>query len=165
MDNELLDYCRKNKTKVIVFFPLIKPPYLFSLVEQYECDYILQELKPKELLQNQVALPTKIFLPFATGFEIVEFSQIIYVEAADNFSIFITKVGNFRVAKTLKKYEVALQAHDFQRVSRQHLVNLHYIERCNSTILYLWGKSQVELSKSYKEAFLEAMTKIVIFVV
>jgi hypothetical protein len=138
----------------------------FVFVQEHLSEYLFQEFEPKQLIQQKLVLPTKIFLPSITGFEIVEFSQIIYVEAENNCSVFVTKEGNFKVSKTLKNYEKHLEAHDFQRISKEHLINLHCVKgyTLKHTALCLKGAKAIPLSNHYKKAFIKALNKIAIII-
>ncbi len=101
----------------------------------------------------------KIVLPQMDGFEVINVSEIIRVEADDNYTNFYLVGGKtFLVSKTLKHFDELLSEFDFIRVHKSHLVNLQYITK------YVKGKggqvrmsddSYVDVSATRKKELLE----------
>lgn len=89
--------------------------------------------RAKILLENMSALQAqhrKLVLPLLDGFEVVRMSEVLYCEAADNFTRFHLKDGSKKlICRKLKFYESALEPFGFYRIHRSHLVNLDFVQR------------------------------------
>lgn len=70
----------------------------------------------------------KITLPHTHGFHIIDTSNIIYIEADSNYSVFHLKdAGHLVISKPLKEFEDILDASDFARIHKSAIINLRYI--------------------------------------
>ncbi|MEJ6980262.1 LytTR family DNA-binding domain-containing protein [Pedobacter sp. P351] len=69
----------------------------------------------------------KITLPHTNGFHIIDTSNIIYIEADSNYSVFHLKnAGNLIISKPLKEFEDMLDD-DFARIHKSAIINLKYV--------------------------------------
>lgn len=102
---------------------------------------------------------TKIALPASEGINFVEISNIIRVEADRSYSNFYLK-GRKKiiVSRPLSEYEAFLEAYNFFRTHKSHMINLNHLEK------YVKGKggyvimdddSHVDVSVRRKEALLQ----------
>lgn len=79
--------------------------------------------------ENQPILSHKLFLNKANTIRLVNHSQIIYIEANDNYSkIFLDDRTQFMLSKTLGVLEGVIDHEMFFRCHRTYLVNLFYIK-------------------------------------
>ncbi|HEX8546264.1 MAG TPA: LytTR family DNA-binding domain-containing protein, partial [Cytophagaceae bacterium] len=63
------------------------------------------------------------------GFHIIETSNIFYIEADSNYSIFHLRDGTkLVISKPLKEFEDILDTADFARIHKSAIVNLNYIQ-------------------------------------
>ena len=70
----------------------------------------------------------KITLPHTHGFHIIDTSNIIYIEADSNYSIFhLRNTGNLIISKPLKEFEDMLD-NDFARIHKSAIINLNYVK-------------------------------------
>ncbi|MEM9819498.1 MAG: LytTR family DNA-binding domain-containing protein [Bacteroidota bacterium] len=124
---------------------------------QTELSQSLQKLSV--LRENLNNFYSKLALPTSQGYSFVELSQIIYCEAQGNYTQFYLR-GNEKilVSKTLKIYDDLLQASNFFRISRSHLVNLNHVEkfgRQKSPTLTLSNGQTLNLSEGRRNDFLK----------
>jgi two-component system LytT family response regulator len=103
----------------------------------------------------------RLVLPLIDGFEVVETADILYCEAADNFTCFYMQSGEKHlICRKLKFYEELLSPRGFCRIHRSTLANLSYVQRYlkgkGGTVVLKNGK-ELAVSQSRKEAFLEQM--------
>lgn len=144
---------------------LLKPINIDELVkavekirkEKSEVNYVRHT---QVLLENiRTGANQKIMLPTLEGFEIVTINNILYCEAADNFTRFHLD-GNptpLLICRTLKYFEGILKDHRFLRIHRSYLINPDYVVR------YTKGKggsvtmkndNELEISADKKQSFL-----------
>jgi two-component system, LytTR family, response regulator len=104
----------------------------------------------------------KVVLPILDGFEVVVLKDIIRCEANDNLSNIYLQDGTKRtVCRTLKFYEEVLQAYDFVRVHKSHLININYVKQYKKGKggqVILSNTKEVPVSPSKKANFLAKFT-------
>ncbi|MCB9196904.1 MAG: response regulator transcription factor [Flavobacteriales bacterium] len=119
------------------------------------------QLQTKILLENLQGNNSnkKVVLPTLEGFEVVDMSDIVRMEANDNFTNFYLKSGAKKViCRTLKFYEDVLKDSGFMRVHRSHIVNMNYItgyKKGKGGQVELIDGSVVDVSSSRKEDLLK----------
>jgi len=114
---------------------------------------ILQKMKQPH------SIPDKLTIPTAEGFLFIPVTDILYCNAVSNYTEFILK-GNKKITSsyTLGYYTELLEAYNFFRVHRSHLVNLSCItmyKRGDGGIIVMTNGEEIEVSRSNKEAFLK----------
>lgn len=81
-------------------------------------------LKQFNLLRSKRTPGDSITLPAPNGYEVIPLSQIIYLEADNNYSRFyLLNSREILVAKTLKDYEETLVTSGFIRIHKSYLIN------------------------------------------
>ena len=114
----------------------------------------IQNLNEKEFRNYRLALHTH------TGLRLVTPSEIIYCEAENNYTrFFLSDQKIIITSRTIKEYEETLSGHDFIRVHKSYLINLHYATEYNNqadTILLKTGTS-VPVSRRRKHEVLELL--------
>lgn len=124
----------------------------------YEQDQHIRAAVLKEHLQGQ---SQRLVLPLIDGFEVVDTADVMYCEAADNFTQFYLQSGTkFLICRKLKFYEELLQEQGFCRIHRSTLINLAFVQRYikgkGGTVILKNGKA-LSVAQSKKSAFLERM--------
>ncbi|WP_432709873.1 LytR/AlgR family response regulator transcription factor [Pedobacter sp.] len=97
----------------------------------------------------------KLSLPNGQGgYTIVDFDDIINIEADSNYSVFyLNSKDKITVAKVLKEYEGILPESKFVRVHKSSMINLDYLQEYNSKNgLELTLKSGVKIAVSRRRA-------------
>lgn len=115
---------------------------------------IVQNIKEPSPEKQQVILPTM------EGFEVVKMEDIIRLRGNGNFTDIHLKDGSKKmVCRFLKHFEEMLPP-PFLRVHRSHLINMNYVTsyiKSNGGSVILSDGSEVEISESYKNRFIENM--------
>ena len=168
-----------------VIFTTSYDQYAIKAIRLSALDYLLKPIDPNELvvavnkvgvqsntpseeqyrmLMNQIqhkeAGFSKIAVPTVEGFELVFADQLVYCEAADNYTRLFLKNKNKIVAcRTLKEMEEVLQDfNSFLRVHHSYLVNLNEVTkyiRGEGGYLVMNDGSTVNVSRSRKDLLLK----------
>lgn len=91
---------------------------------------------------------TGIVFPFVEGKTHLQAEDILYVETSRHKNLFYTKSGTYSLYKKLSEIEEGLRPFGFIRVHQSYLVNMRYVERINSYILYLKDGTELPVPKS-----------------
>lgn len=87
-----------------------------------QVDLLLEYLQKKE--------PQRISIPTAEGLQFVNLTDIIYLEASNNYTfIFLSSSQKFLVSRTLKDFEDLLPADKFLRIHHSHIINKTFVDR------------------------------------
>lgn len=104
-------------------------------------------------------LPERLALPYQNGVTFVAIHEILYCEADDNYTRFHLLNGQkYITAKTLKDIQELLEEHDFLRVHRQYLVNIHQIKKFvkgEGSYLVMNNEQTIPVSRGQKEKLIE----------
>ncbi|MCT4664054.1 MAG: LytTR family DNA-binding domain-containing protein [Flavobacteriales bacterium] len=104
---------------------LLKPISIKKLVKSVQDVHDLKEKNPKIEKQS-------IYLKISSqrGFELIPKSEIIFIQAADNYcEVHTLDSKKYLLSKTLKKVEQELFSDDFIRIHKSYLVNWNQIQR------------------------------------
>lgn len=102
-------------------------------------------------------LPEKLFVRKDQEIHSIESSDIIYVEAFDNYSNLYTQNDKYIISHTLKSIEEKLKPHGFVRIHRSYLINFSLIDSISEGYVYLKGYKLL-IGKSYRKEFLEKLS-------
>lgn len=137
-------------------------------------DYLLKPLMLSELqgairkvslhYESRLAPGTKteenknlVLINHSKGFTLVDFRDIIWLEANDNYTnLYLNGQKKIMASKTLKEFESILPAQDFFRVHRSALINFNYIKEYSNTEggeVILSDGSRVQVSKARAQEF------------
>lgn len=134
--------------------------------------YIVKPFNESDLIANvEIALsrsqaskpkakePEKLFL--RNGQEIVSVmsSDIVYVEAFDNYANVFTEKDKFIISHTLKSVEEKLLPFGFIRIHRSYLINFAHVDSLSEGYVFLKGH-KVQIGKSYRKDFIEGLSML-----
>jgi len=123
-----------------------------------------RQIKPSssQLMQLQKQLQgepiNKIAIPSNNGVSFIDFNEIIYVEASNNYSkLVLTDKRIFTISKTLKDVQEVLEERHFLRVHRQYIVNLNCLKQFNrnDSILTMNNGDIIPIARNQKERLVE----------
>lgn len=80
----------------------------------------------------------------------LNYSEILYISALENYIKIITPTRSYVVLTTLLQFERSINNHPFLRVHRSYVINLNYLKTINKDILILNDNTQVPLGEQYK---------------
>lgn len=113
-------------------------------------------LAPKD---RAVILPTFIFLKEGYTIYKVNVSDILYVEALDNYAQAITRTKKYTMAITLKTAEERLSKWNFLRVHRSFLINPSSIDKISENQLNING-NLIPISRRHKLKLLSQLEQL-----
>lgn len=134
--------------------------------------YIVKPFNENDLIANvEIALsrtrkntkesrpPEKLFL--RNGPEIVSLmsSDIVYVEAFDNYANVFTEKDKFIISHTLKSVEEKLLPFGFMRIHRSFLINFAHVDSLSEGYVFLKGH-KVQIGKSYRKEFVDGLSML-----
>jgi len=123
-----------------------------------------KRIKPSsnQLMQLQKQLQgepiNKIAIPSNNGVSFIDFNEIIYVEASNNYSkLVLTEKRSFTISKTLKDVQEVLEERHFLRVHRQYIVNLNCLKQFNrnDSIITMNNGDIIPIARNQKERLVE----------
>ena len=105
----------------------------------------------------------RIMLPTLEGFEIVPIMDILYCEAADNFTRFYFSEGSpLMICRTLKYFEEVLTPRGFLRIHRSYMINPAFVVRYSKGkggYVTMKNSQELEISPNKKQDFLNLFEK------
>lgn len=165
--------------------------YAIRALKMAAMDYILKPLKASDIIaaiekvrskQNKYGEITgliknylktspenfsKIVVHVADGYDIVDISKIMYIEALDSYSkIKLTGNLNYVASRSLKDFEELLTEKGFYRVHKSYLINIRHmikiIKGVGASIIMTDGTS-IPISARKKDVFFEELKGVISF--
>ncbi len=100
-----------------------------------------------------------VLINHSKGFTLVDFKDIVWLEASDNYTnLFLNGQKKIVASKTLKEFEAILPETDFFRIHRSALINLHYVKEYSNHEggeVILSDGTHVQVSKARNQEFAE----------
>ncbi|MER2998622.1 LytR/AlgR family response regulator transcription factor [Pontibacter populi] len=105
------------------------------------------------VVKEQEASQDYIFVKVKHRIIKVMYSDILWVEAYDNYSFIVTTDQKYLVSSTLKDMESKLPAHNFVRVHRSYIANLDKVDALEENAV-VFSKGEIPIGKSYKKTLM-----------
>jgi two-component system LytT family response regulator len=103
----------------------------------------------------------KLCIPSLKGFQVVELDNILYAEAAGNYTNFYFRDQHpVCISKPIHEYEELLSDSGFVRIHKSYLVNLLHIKeylRGEGGSVVLSDNKELEVSRRKKDSFILKM--------
>jgi two-component system, LytTR family, response regulator len=100
-----------------------------------------------------------VLISHSKGFTLVDFKDIIWLEASDNYTnLFLQNAKKIVASKTLKEFEAILPETDFFRIHRSALINIHFVKEYSNHDggeVILSDGTRVQVSKARIQEFAE----------
>lgn len=176
---EMLQTIPESDKNFYVIFLTAYSDYTINAIRAGAIDYLVKPLAKEELINainrvrkfidekkakmsdvNSASANARLMIAHSKGFTLIDFSEIIMLEASGNYTdFFLTNNRKIIASRTLKDYENILDKKLFFRVSRSAIVNLNHIKEYNSSeeTLYLSENHQIHISKTRWQEFNEAI--------
>ena len=87
----------------------------------------------------------------------LDFNEVLYIEASDNYSIFHMDSEKHIVAQTLKVIEEKLIPQGYCRIHKTFLINLRRVDRIEHSVVFING-APLPIGKVFKKPFLDRLT-------
>lgn len=149
-----LDYLLKpiDTAELIIAVKKVEEQRHVPLAEQFQM--LLKKVNGKGTGFTKIAVPT------AEGFELIQSTEVLYLAAADNYThLFLKSKRKLVACRTLKQMEEQLQDFCFFiRVHNSHLINLNEVSkyvRGEGGYLVMSDEATINVSRSRKEALLK----------
>ncbi|MEM7372041.1 MAG: LytTR family DNA-binding domain-containing protein [Bacteroidota bacterium] len=111
----------------------------------------------KSLLEQKA--PQKLTLPHSHGFSLVDMSDIIRLEADDNYTwVYVQEMSPIHMPRTMKYVESILKGDVFMRIHRSHIINLSYLKTFSKSeggYVMMEDGSRVPISRRRLPRFLD----------
>lgn len=170
---EMLESIPEKDKNFYVIFLTAYGDYTIQAIRAGAVDYLMKPLMKEELMQaikrvskfidekrhsSAQQQSSKLMVSHSKGFTLIDFNEIIMLEAAGNYTDFYL-TGNRKIisSRTLKSYEEILDKNIFYRVSRSAIVNLIHIKEYNNfeENLILTENHQIRITRSNWAEFSE----------
>lgn len=113
---------------------------------------------------NEIKKIKKLNLPHSNGFHVLNISNILYIEADSNYSIFhIEKGEKIVVSKHLKEYESILDDCGFCRIHKSTMINLAHLlsySNKNGLVVKMSDNSEHSVSRRRSPGFMETVKEV-----
>ena len=163
-----LDFLRLIKVKPMVILTTAYPEYALDGYELGVVDYLLKPISLQRLkiacdkaitlhaYRNQQSLispPYEYFYIKCNGkMEKIDLSEILYIEAANNYILIYTKTKRFMSYHTLKGIDDQLPKDKFVRVHKSYIVSKDHIQQIGKNEIII-NQLRIPLSKNFKNDF------------
>lgn len=148
-----------NAVKAGAIDYLLKPLLLSEL--QGAVKKVVQHYEQKGVTSPSPGSNDKnlVLINHSKGFTLIDYKDIIWLEASDNYTNLFLNTGKKIVAsKTLKEFEAILPTNVFFRIHRSSLINIDFIKEYSNaeggTIIMADGTS-IQVSKARSQEFSE----------
>ncbi|MEO6304642.1 MAG: LytTR family DNA-binding domain-containing protein [Bacteroidia bacterium] len=100
-----------------------------------------------------------VLISHSKGFTLVDFKDIVWLEASDNYTnLFLNGQKKIVASKTLKEFEAILPTNDFFRIHRSALINVNFVKEYSNNEggeVILSDGTHVQVSKARIQEFSE----------
>lgn len=114
------------------------------------------EVKEKEHTTHS---DTYMFVRDGNSFIKLLFSDLMYLQADDNYTHLFTKDSELLLTLTLGKLQQKLPKEDFVRIHRSYIVNVNYVDKIQDKYVFI-GKARLPIGRSYQEDFFAKINKL-----
>jgi len=138
---------------------LLKPLMLSELQGAIRKVVQHYEAKPAVAGAKTEADKNIVLISHSKGFTLVDFKDIVWLEASDNYTnLFLNGQKKIVASKTLKEFEAILPTTDFFRIHRSALINVNYVKEYSNNEggeVILSDGTHVQVSKARIQEFSE----------
>lgn len=112
--------------------------------KENQMNFQLEEYDSEELpLRNR-----RIKFPFVEGTVTLDAEEIIYIETRRHKNLFHTAEDTFSIYRKLDEIEEQLDGMGFLRIHQSYLVNMRYVEKISSYVMWLTTGEELSVPKS-----------------
>jgi len=137
---------------------LVKPFNDFDLETTLELA-LENHVNEEENNASQYVVDDQVFVRNKNRFEKVDIKDILYMEAAGNYTDIITAKGKYVVTTKLGQLEEYLPKTTFFRCHRSYMVNIKEVDGFDDAHVYI-NERKIPISKNGKKGFLDILRVI-----
>jgi two-component system LytT family response regulator len=138
---------------------LLKPLLLSELQNAVHKVVLYYETKAAAPAGKNEGDKNLVLISHSKGFTLVDFKDIIWLEASDNYTnLFLMGAKKIVASKTLKEFEAILPDNDFFRIHRSALININFVKEYSNHEggeVILSDGTRVQVSKARIQEFAE----------
>jgi two-component system LytT family response regulator len=163
-----LDFLKLVKVQPLVIITTAYPQFALDGFDMGVVDYLLKPISQNRLEvavrkaleifsyknQPETSLPLNDFMYLKCNgkYEKIYFSQVLYIEAANNYVFLYTAEKKYMTYTTLKGIEDKLPFNMFVRTHKSYLVSRHHIDLISGSELVIQG-NKIPISRNFKNSF------------
>ena len=140
---------------------ILKPVNIKELKQTIKKLLAIREKNPKTEIINET---DKLIVPSSHGFNVLQFDDIIRIEADGCYAKIFAASGKVAVvSRTLKDFEDTLPKEMFYRIHKSHLINLNFIKEFSNyggNYLTMTDGSKLEISRRKTPEFLQRIKTV-----
>jgi two-component system LytT family response regulator len=91
-----------------------------------------------------------------TDYHKLQIDEILYIEAAGNYAVFVTRNANVMSLLSMKDLGSKLPAGRFFRVHKSYIVNFRHVSKIEKDQVTI-GAKPIPIGESFRESFLKAI--------
>ena len=99
------------------------------------------------------------FIKTSNGLVKINMSEIIYIQADDNYSKIFTSSKKHLVSYTLKKVTEKLLHTNLIRIHRSFIINTNFIDKIKDGFVYI-GEKEIPIGRSYQETLFSKISRL-----
>ena len=134
---------------------ILKPFNDKDLKSNIEIALFTNEHKEKTISRNS----DDFFVKSGNGLVRVNFSDLIFAKAEDNYTRLFTTQKNFVLSSTLKTITEKLPSQNFIRIHRSYVINPLFIDKIKDGYVYI-KNHQLPIGRSYHDALYDRINKL-----
>jgi DNA-binding LytR/AlgR family response regulator len=117
--------------------------------------------EPNDPIKNgpMVVFKESLFLKKDSHFERLNFDEVLYLEAASNYTSVVTQKGQYVYSTILKYFEEKLPGDKFVRVHRSYVVNLDSVTGFEGNYLFV-NDIHIPISKKRKDSLFNILNAL-----
>ena len=110
--------------------------------------------------KNDNEASDEIFVKVNSVFEKVNITEILWIEALDDYVIINTDERKYTVLSSMKSITSKLPSKDFMRVHRSSIIRLDKISKIDNGVIEIGGNKLIAIGRSYKKEVMERLVTI-----
>ncbi|HEY0609416.1 MAG TPA: LytTR family DNA-binding domain-containing protein [Chitinophaga sp.] len=164
-----IDFLKTLTVRPMVIITTAYPNYALEGFELNVLDYLVKPVTPerfltsvnraKELIEYKQAgmqetAADYFFIRSNSGYEKIGYTEILFVEASQNYSTIHTTRGKYMTLATMRSLEEQLPAGKFPRIQKSYIISLEKIQSLTGNEVTV-GNEKIPVSKSYKDELMK----------
>jgi len=167
------DFLKSLSVKPLVIITTAYPNFALEGFELNVLDYLVKPITPERFLKSvnrakevfdykqaagKDSQETFFFIKCNNGYEKINYPEILFIEANQNYCCIYTTKTKFMTLTSMKSLEEQLTAGKFLRVQKSYIVAIDKIQSLSGNEIII-EKQRIPVSKNYKEELMAIIDK------